>query len=165
MFAHGFTYSGHPLACAVALKTIEIYERIRIVEHVQRMAPIFELRLKALAEHPLVGEARGVGLIGAVELVRDKDTRESFDPADGVAAYAGRCAQARGVITRGMGDAVNLCPPLIITETQVDDLLARIELALDDTLAWVREKRLGVNRRAEERDRTTHANPSRKEVS
>ena len=64
VFAHGFTYSGHPLACAVALKTIEIYERIEIVGHVQRMAPIFQLRLKALADHPLVGEARGVGLIG-----------------------------------------------------------------------------------------------------
>ena len=72
MFAHGFTYSGHPLACAVALKTIEIYERIDIVAHVQRVAPIFQLRLKALAEHPLVGEARGVGLIGALELMRDK---------------------------------------------------------------------------------------------
>ena len=70
VFAHGFTYSGHPLACAVALKTIEIYERIDIVEHVRRVAPIFQLRLKALADHPLVGEARGVGLIGALELVQ-----------------------------------------------------------------------------------------------
>ena len=70
VFAHGFTYSGHPLACAVALKTIEIYERINIVDHVQRVAPIFQLRLKALADHPLVGEARGVGLIGALELMQ-----------------------------------------------------------------------------------------------
>ena len=81
VFAHGFTYSGHPVACAVALKTMEIYERIDIVAHVQRVAPIFELRLKALGEHPLVGEARGVGLIGGLELVRDKASRQSVRPA------------------------------------------------------------------------------------
>ena len=72
VFAHGFTYGGHPVSCAVALKTLEIYKRIDIVGHVKRVAPIFQARLQALAEHPLVGEARGVGLIGALELMRDK---------------------------------------------------------------------------------------------
>jgi len=86
VFAHGFTYSGHPLACAVALKTIEIYERIKIVEHVRRVAPIFALRLKALADHPLVGDARCVGLLGALELVKDKRAKQSFEPKLGVGA-------------------------------------------------------------------------------
>ena len=89
VFAHGFTYSGHPVACAVALKTLEIYERIDIVGHVRRVAPMFQLRLKALADHPLVGEARGVGLIGGLELVKDKRSRQSFD------AKLGRRRQGR----------------------------------------------------------------------
>jgi len=79
VFAHGFTYSGHPVACAVANKTLEIYQRIDIVGHVRRVAPVFQMRLQALADHPLVGEARGVGLIGGLELVKDKRTKESFD--------------------------------------------------------------------------------------
>ncbi len=96
VFAHGFTYSGHPLACAVALKTIEIYERIKIVEHVRRVAPIFLLRLRALADHPLVGEARGVGLIGGLELVKDKRSKQSFDAKLGVGAKAARLAEEEG---------------------------------------------------------------------
>ena len=103
VFAHGFTYSGHPLACAVALKTIEIYERIEIVEHVRRVAPIFQLRLRALADHPLVGEARGVGLIGGLELVKDKRARQSFDAKLGVGAKAARLAEEEGVLCRAVG--------------------------------------------------------------
>ena len=80
-FGHGFTYSGHPVSAAVALKTLEIYERDRTLEHVRRVIPLFERRLRALAEHPLVGEARGKGLVGAVELVADKRSKRSFDPA------------------------------------------------------------------------------------
>ncbi|HRD77433.1 MAG TPA: aminotransferase, partial [Hyphomicrobiaceae bacterium] len=86
VFAHGFTYSGHPVATAVAVKTLEIYERMNIVAHVQETAPVFQLRLKALASHPLVGEARGVGLIGGLELVKDKTTKQSFEPKQGVGA-------------------------------------------------------------------------------
>ena len=80
-FGHGFTYAGHPVSSAVALETLKIYEERDIVGHVRRIAPHFQARLRALAEHPLVGEARGVGLIGAVELVRDKATKAPFDPA------------------------------------------------------------------------------------
>ena len=101
VFAHGFTYSGHPLACAVALKAIEIYERIKIVDHVQRVAPIFQLRLKALADHPLVGEARGVGLIGALELVKDKRARQGFEPKLGVGAKAAQLRRGGGRVLPG----------------------------------------------------------------
>ena len=90
VFAHGFTYSGHPLACAVALKTLEIYERIDIVAHVQRVAPIFELRLKALADHPLVGEARGVGLIGGAGAgARQARASRASTPSSGVGRQGG----------------------------------------------------------------------------
>ena len=135
-FGHGFTYGGHPVATAVALETLKIYEERDIVGHVKSIAPGFQAKLRALGSHPLVGEARGMGLIGTLELVRDKATKEPFDPALGVAAYAGRRAQAHGVITRALGDTVNLCPPLIITAEQIDDLIGRIASALDDTQKW-----------------------------
>ena len=136
-FAHGFTYGGHPVPAAVALETLNIYEERDIVGHVRRIAPAFEDGLKKLGRHPLIGEARGKGLVGALELVEDTATRRSFDPAAGVAAYVGERAQAHGVLTRCLGDNVNLCPPLIITEAEIADLMGRVKLALDDTLRWV----------------------------
>src|SRR6185436_7114720 len=138
-FGHGFTYGGHPVATAVALETLKIYEERDMLGHVRQVIPVFERELRRLGEHPLVGEARGRGLIGTLELVRDKRTKEPFDPARGVAIHAGRRAQAHGVITRALGDTVNLCPPLIITAEQIVDLAARIERALDDTHRWVIE--------------------------
>jgi len=141
-FGHGFTYGGHPVAAAVALETLKIYEERSIVDHVRSVSPRLQDGVRRLGRHPLVGEARGVGLVAGLELVKDKATRETFAPADAVAAYAARRAQAHGVITRGLGDVVNLCPPLIIDQNEIDDLLTRIERALDDTLDWAREKRL-----------------------
>ena len=138
-FGHGFTYSGHPVATAVALETLKIYEERNMLGHVRSIVPVFERELKRLGQHPLVGEARGRGLIGTLELVRDKQTKEPFDPALGVAVRAGKFAQAHGVITRALGDTVNLCPPLIITAEEIVDLAARIERALDDTVAWLAE--------------------------
>ena len=141
VFAHGFTYSGHPLACAVALKTIEIYERIQIVEHVRRVAPIFQLRLRALADHPLVGEARGVGLIGGLELVKDKRTRQSFEPKLGVGAKAARLAEEEGVLCRAVGgDTVALCPPLVIDGAEINVMFDCIARALDRTESWLRQE-------------------------
>ena len=115
-FGHGFTYSGHPVAAAVAVKTLEIYARDRIFEAAARASPQFQQRLEALGEHPLVGEARGLGLIGAVELVADKATKRSFDPKPGVGAAVvalrrGRRAdRARG----RRATVISVCPPLII---------------------------------------------------
>lgn len=137
-FAHGFTYGGHPVCAAVALETLKIYEEERILDHVREIAPRFQKRLAELGEHPLVGEARGMGLIGAVELVADRQSKASFPLAAGVAAHAGQRALAHGVITRALGDAVNLCPPLIIEPPQIDALFDGIRAALDDTLEWVR---------------------------
>ena len=141
VFAHGFTYSGHPLACAVALKTIEIYERIKIVEHVRRVAPIFLLRLRALADHPLVGETRGVGLIGGLELVKDKRARQSFDAKLGVGAKAARLAEEEGVLCRAVGgDTVALCPPLIIDGAEINAMFDCVTRALDRTESWARKE-------------------------
>jgi 4-aminobutyrate---pyruvate transaminase len=137
-FGHGFTYSGHPVCAAVALETLKIYEEERILEHVRRIAPHFQRRLADLGEHELVGEARGIGLIGAVEVVADKQTKASFPVSAGVAAHAGQAALAHGVITRALGDTINMCPPLIIDEAQIDALFDGIRAALDDTLAWIR---------------------------
>jgi 4-aminobutyrate--pyruvate transaminase len=139
VMAHGFTYSGHPLACAVALKTIEIYERIDIVAHVQRVAPIFQLRLKALADHPLVGEARGVALIGALELVRDKRSKQSFEGKLGVGTRAARFAEEEGLICRAVsGDNVALCPPLVIDGAEINAMFDSLGRALDKTHAWAK---------------------------
>jgi len=140
-FGHGFTYGGHPVSAAVALETLKIYEERDIVGHVRRVAPAFAAGLRQLGEHPLVGEARGKGLVGALELVEDKATRQNFDPAAGVAAHVGERALAHGLITRCLGDAVNLCPPLIVTEAEIADIVGRIKLALDDTLAWLKDGR------------------------
>lgn len=141
-FGHGYTYGGHPVPAAVALETLRIYEERDILGHVRRVAPRLQEGLRGLGEHPLVGEARGVGLLGGLELVKDKATREPFQPSDGVGFYAARRAQAHGVITRGMGDTLGFCPPLIIRESEIDDMLARVAKALDDTRAWLRERRL-----------------------
>jgi 4-aminobutyrate--pyruvate transaminase len=139
VFAHGFTYSGHPLACAVALKTIEIYERIRIVEHVRRMAPIFKLRLEALGDHPLVGQARAIGLLGALELVKDKRTKQSFEPKLGVGAKAVRFAEEEGLLCRPVGgDNIALCPPLVIEGAEINAMFDMLGRALDKTEAWAR---------------------------
>ena len=139
---HGFTYSGHPVGCAVALKTIEIYQRRDIVGHVREIAPLFLKRLKALEEHPLVGEAVGVGLIGAVELVADKKTKRGFDPAKQVAATVNNFALEEGLIVRPLlSDRLAFCPPLVIDEAEIDEMFARFERALAKGLDWaVREK-------------------------
>ena len=143
VFGHGFTYGGHPVAAAVALKAIEIYTRDRIFAKAAERAPQFQARLKALGEHPLVGEARGLGLIGGVELVADKTGKRSFDPQHGVGARTVQFAEAEGLIVRSvLGDVLTLCPPLIISPAEIDDLFDRLTRALDKTLDWVRRERL-----------------------
>jgi 4-aminobutyrate--pyruvate transaminase len=142
-FAHGFTYSGHPVAAAVALKALDIYARERIAEQAARKAPQFQARLAALGEHPLVGDARGLGLIGAVELVADKKTKRPFEPKAGVGPRAVRFAEEEGLIVRFIvGDILSICPPLIIAPAEVDELFDRLGRALDRTLDWARRERL-----------------------
>ncbi len=142
-FGHGFTYTGHPVAAAVALKTIEIYQRRDMVGHVRHVAPLFQKRLKALADHPLVGEAVGVGLIGAVELVADKQTRKSFEGTRQAAATLAGFAQEEGLIVRALlGDRIAFCPPLVISEAEIGELFDRFERALKKSLDWATKEKL-----------------------
>ncbi|MDA0339081.1 MAG: aspartate aminotransferase family protein [Proteobacteria bacterium] len=132
MFATANTYSGHPVCAAVALKTLEIYEEREILAHVQGLIPLFQARLGALADHPLVGEARlGAGLVGGVELVADKETKEPFDPKLKTGMRVLKAAQEAGLLVRAVGDILILCPPLIMTSDQVDQMFDRLEGALD----------------------------------
>jgi len=142
-FGHGFTYSAHPAAAAVAIETLKIYEERDIGSHVRRVAPRFQAGLAQFADHPLVGEVQSVGLIGAIQLVRSKSPRQYFEPAQAMAQYFTKRAQEHGLIVRPLfGDRVALCPPLIITEDQIDEMVRRFGRALDDTEAMVREKQL-----------------------
>ncbi len=139
VFGHGYTYSGHPLGCAIALETLKIYEERDIVGHVRRVSPAFQAGLRKFADHPLIADLRGVGLIGAVELAADKHARKPFDPKRAVGAYLVRRAQEHGLILRVMGgDIISFSPPLIITEPQIQEMLLRFGKALDDTAAWVK---------------------------
>lgn len=142
VFSHGFTYSGHPVPSAVALETLKIYEERDIISHVHRVAPRMQARLRRFADHPLVGEVRGIGLLGAVELVADKATKAPFDVAAGVGGFAGQRAHHHGLIIRPMGDSIAFCPPLIINESEIDLMFDRFALALEDTFTMVKERGL-----------------------
>jgi 4-aminobutyrate--pyruvate transaminase len=143
-FGHGYTYSGHPVSCAVALETLKIYEERNIGGHVRDLTPVFRKRINAFADHPLVGEVRTVGLVGGIELVRDKKTKAPFDAAQGVAADVVRRAQEHGLILRVIGDSIAICPPLIITEKELGDLFDRFGKALDETLESLRGTAFGA---------------------
>src|ERR1700678_804566 len=142
VFSHGFTYSGHPVSSAVALETLKIYEADDTLSHVRRMAPRMQAGLQRFADHPLVGEVRGIGLIGALELVADKKTKTPFDPAQAVGPFLIKRAHQHGLILRALGDSIAFCPPLIITESEIDLMFEKFALALDDTLAMLRERGL-----------------------
>src|SRR3982075_1672582 len=144
-FHHGFTYSGHPVAAAVAVKTLEIYARDKIFDRAAARIPQFQQHLKRLGEHPRVCEARGLGLMGGLELVADKRAKRAFDPKQGVAARCVRLAEEEGLIVRAViGDTVTVCPPLIISADETDELFGRLARALDRTLDWAKRERLLV---------------------
>ena len=130
-FGHGFTYSGHPLAAAIALETLRIYEEDDICARVQEVAPRFAGRIIELAAHPLVGHARALGLLGAVELMADGAKRTPFAPCLRVGARVVEEALKEGVILRPLVDVVSFCPPLIITWQEIDRMFDAVTVALD----------------------------------
>src|SRR5947209_18275790 len=135
-WGRGFTYSGHPVAAAVALEAQKIYDEIDLFGHAKRMSPIFQKHLQSFADHPLVGEAMGIGMFGALEVVKDKKTKEAFDPvADGAGLKVYNHAVQRGLFIRNMGDRIAICPPLIINETELADLFGRLHQSFDAALA------------------------------
>ena len=130
---HGFTYSGHPAACAAGVANLDIIEREGLIARTRRLAPYFARQLRRLARHRIVGEVRAAGLMGAVELVRDQQSKEPLPAGLNVPARIRAAALQRGVIVRASADTVVACPPLIITEKQIDVLAT----ALDEAIAAV----------------------------
>lgn len=142
VFGHGYTYSGHPVACAVALKTLEIYERDNLFARAAVLGAYMQKRLGEFLEHPLVGEVRGKGMIAAVEMVANKQTGEAFN-GGAVGAFAQQACQNHGMITRAVaGSSLAFCPPLIVTEAQIDEMIEKFSKALDDTYQFVKQEGL-----------------------
>ena len=133
-FNHGFTYSGHPVAAAVALENIRILREEKIVEKVHaETAPYLQKRLRELNDHPLVGEVRGVGMLGAIELVQDKATRKRYE-GRGVGMICRQFCFDNGLIMRAVGDTMIISPPLVISKDEIDELVAKARKCLDLTL-------------------------------
>ncbi len=130
VFAHGFTASGHPVGTAIALENIDIIEEKDLVGAARRNAPQFQERLQAFASHPLVGEARGVGMIGALEFVADKASKAPFDPPGSCGAKIAELCHEEGLIIRAIGDVIAFCPPLVISPADIDELFDRFGRAL-----------------------------------
>lgn len=142
MFGHGFTYSGHPVATAVALETIKIYDEVDIVSQVRAVAPVLQDGLRRFADHPLVGEVRGIGLIAGVEIVKDKTTKAQFEPAAMIAAHVVKRAEAHGLLIRALtGDVIAFSPPLIITADEIEEMMVAFGRALDETWEWLQAAR------------------------
>ena len=130
-FFHGYTYTGHPVACAAALANLDIIERERLVERAAEMGPYLQERLATLSDLPAVGHVRGRGLMAAVELVKDKATREPFAPEEQVGRRVLEEALANGLLLRVCpGDTLALCPPLVVTREQIDEMVAVLRDAI-----------------------------------
>ena len=138
-FNHGYTYSGHPVPAAVALETLKIYEERDIVGHVKKVGPIMQDHLRKFADHPLVGEVRGVGLLAGVEVMADGPNRVPFEPTAKVGQKIQAMCEDNGLLIRAMGDSIGFCPPLIIDEETIVNMMDRFSRSLDQTLDWARK--------------------------
>ena len=140
-FNHGFTYSGHPTACAVAVANIRLIQQLNLVSHVrQNIGPRLAEGFASLADHPLVGETQTCGMMGAVQLVKDKAGGQTFDPALEVGMLCRAHCFGNGLIMRAVGDRMIVAPPLVMTRDQVDEMMALIRRCLDLTLAELQAK-------------------------
>jgi 4-aminobutyrate--pyruvate transaminase len=145
-FGHGFTYSGHPVPAAVAIETLKIYDETDIGGHVGVVGPHMQAELRRrFADHPLVGEVRGTGLIAAIELVADKASRKNFDPAAKVGIRMTKLGEAHGVIGRAsLNDTLCFSPPLVISKEEIDEMLTRVETALDELTVQLRREQIAA---------------------
>ena len=135
-FNHGYTYSGHPVACAVALANIRLIQREKLVEKVHDdLGPYLATHYAEISKHPLVGEVQTCGLMAALQIVKDKSTGQAFDPALEVGMLCRGHCFGNGLIMRAVGDRMIVAPPLVITRGQIDEMAALIRKCLDLTLA------------------------------
>lgn len=130
-FGHGFTNSGHPAAAAVALETIKIYEERNIVGHVTKLGPYLQQKMQEYVDHPFVGEVRGVGFFGAIELVEDKKTKKHLAPELEIGYKIMMAAQDEGLIIRALGDVLIFCPPFIFTKDHIDEAFVKFKKVMD----------------------------------
>ena len=131
VFSHGFTYSGHPVSAAVALEALHILEERDIVGHVRKVGAHFQHQLRQLQQNPHVTRARGIGLMGAIDLARTKNPDESFEPSLAKGNALMDRAEENGLFIRAVGDTIIIAPPLVITEIEVDYLFERLRGSLD----------------------------------
>ncbi|MEA2744179.1 MAG: 4-aminobutyrate---pyruvate transaminase [Acetobacteraceae bacterium] len=145
-FGHGFTYSGHPVPAAVAIETLKIYDELEIGAHVGSVGPHMQRELRRrFADHPLVGEVRGTGLIAAVEFVTDKAKRVNFDPKLKVGARLTKLCEENGVIGRAvMNDSLCFSPPLVISTEEIDEMLNRVSKSIDELTVQLRREQIAV---------------------
>jgi putrescine aminotransferase len=142
-FNHGFTYSGHPTCCAVAIANIEALRAEGVVERVARdTAPYLQAQFATLADHPLVGDVESLGMVAGLVLYRDKSTRTRFPPELGVGYICRDHCFDNGVVMRAVEERMIIAPPLVITHGEIDEMIRRIRRSLDDTLSGLRAKGL-----------------------
>jgi putrescine aminotransferase len=132
-FYHGYTYSGHPVACAVAIENLKIIKEENLIEHSSKTSVYLKERMHEISEHPLVGEVRMKSLIGAVELVEDKDNRKMFEDTGVVGTICRDYCIQNGLVMRAVRDGMIFCPPLIFTNDNVDELVDKLKKSLDQT--------------------------------
>ena len=132
-FYHGYTYSGHPVACAVAIENLKIIKEENLIEHSAKTSIYLNERMQEIAEHPLVGEVRMKSLIGAVELVEDKSSRKMFEDTGSVGTICRDYCIQNGLVMRAVRDGMIFCPPLIFTNENVDELVDKLKKSLDQT--------------------------------
>lgn len=134
-FIHGYTYAGHPVAASVALETLKIYEEMDLLGHVASVEPVFRREIGALVDHPMVGNFNSIGLIGGIEIVQDKATKQDWPAGANLTTRLDAHARANGLILRITGNRVAFSPPLIITAEEIRELARRLRRTLDATHA------------------------------
>ena len=132
VFGHGYTYSGHPVACAVALRTLEIYEETNLFTHAKEMSFGFQSYAHKLDKHEFVGEVRGVGMVAGIEFVENKETKKPFMPIGKMGQLVAKICQKNGLIVRAIGDTIAICPPLIIAEEQMHELFDILDSSIEE---------------------------------
>ena len=142
-FGHGYTMGGHPVGAAVALEALRIYDEDRILEHVRKVGEVLQSGLRRFAHHPLVGNVRGIGLIGALEFMADPKSKKPFDPALKVPVKVMDALRRQGVLLRALGDSLACSPPLIISTEEIEVMMSALSVALDEVYRWTQESASG----------------------